>query len=113
MTKLFLISSNVIILYLLLSFHLFAQEQGEGSKAMWLQRAFPNDTIPRYAYQDATQQKQQKNSEMGFYSANTWRSIGPNVNGSGTGRIACVKFDPNNSDIVYVAAHGGGVWKST
>src|SRR5437870_151549 len=39
----------------------------------------------------------------------TIRSIGP---GLVTGRVADVKIDPNNTNIWYVAAAFGGVWKT-
>src|ERR1051326_1083647 len=37
------------------------------------------------------------------------RSIGP---GLVTGRVADVKIDPNNTNVWYVAAAFGGVWKT-
>jgi photosystem II stability/assembly factor-like uncharacterized protein len=38
-----------------------------------------------------------------------WRSIGPrNING----RVKCVAVHPQNADVVYAGAAGGGVWKT-
>ncbi len=48
----------------------------------------------------------------------TWISIGPNPMQSTfyanvSGRVASLAVDPTNSNIVYAAAAGGGLWKST
>ena len=38
-----------------------------------------------------------------------WRSIGPrNING----RVKCVAVHPQNADVVYAGAAGGGVWRT-
>src|SRR5262244_3012789 len=38
-----------------------------------------------------------------------WRSIGPrNING----RVKCVAVHPENADVVYAGAAGGGVWRT-
>lgn len=45
----------------------------------------------------------------------TWTSIGPvgkPANG-GAGRINFIRFDPNNTSIMWVGAPDGGLWKST
>lgn len=46
-----------------------------------------------------------------------WTSLNPvsidGDNGIGAGRINCVRFDPNNSNIIYAGVGTGGVWKST
>lgn len=46
----------------------------------------------------------------------SWQSVGSaNVpgNGGGVGRVNVIRFDPNNSNIIYLGAAGGGVWKTT
>src|ERR1017187_7415885 len=46
----------------------------------------------------------------------TWTALGPaplNEGGSASGRIAGLAVDPTNSNNIYVAAAGGGVWQST
>src|ERR1035438_7727897 len=46
----------------------------------------------------------------------TWTSLGPaplDAGVSTSGRIAGVAVDPTNSNNIYVAAAGGGVWQST
>lgn len=44
-----------------------------------------------------------------------WSHIGP-YNGNtleGIGRVNCIEFHPENSNIIFVGAPAGGVWKST
>ena len=45
----------------------------------------------------------------------SWRLIGPTgkPSGGGAGRLNFVRFDPTNSNIIYVGAPDGGLWKST
>lgn len=45
----------------------------------------------------------------------SWTPVGAAVvpgNGGGVGRINVIRFDPNNSNTIYIGAAGGGVWKS-
>ena len=48
--------------------------------------------------------------------AGTWNYIGPangiSTNG-GAGRTNFIRFDPNNSSIIYTGSPAGGLWKST
>ncbi len=47
-------------------------------------------------------------------SASTWTPLGPSpLNTGWSGRLAGVAVDPTNSNIIYVAGAGGGVWKTT
>lgn len=44
-----------------------------------------------------------------------WTSIGPTSSGggyAGLGRLNCVAFSPSNTNVIYVGAASGGVWKS-
>lgn len=43
-----------------------------------------------------------------------WHLVGPvsSNNISGIGRLNCITFDPHNSDIIWVGAPTGGLWKS-
>src|SRR5947208_3185346 len=46
----------------------------------------------------------------------TWTAVGPAPLGSGgpvSGRITGIAADPTNASIIYIAAAGGGVWKTT
>jgi hypothetical protein len=55
--------------------------------------------------------------ELAPISATTWTAIGPAALNGGSqlfsGRIAGVAADPLNPNILYIAAAGGGVWKTT
>ncbi len=48
----------------------------------------------------------------------SWTSIGPNTHGTrsgslpGQGRVNAVAIDPNDSDVWYIGAPAGGIWKS-
>ncbi len=45
-----------------------------------------------------------------------WTSEGPNSSTggyAGIGRINCIGFHPNNTNIIYAGAAGGGLWQST
>jgi PKD repeat protein len=48
--------------------------------------------------------------------AANWTLIGPTTTiptGGGAGRVNFVRFDPANTNIIYVGSPGGGVWKTT
>lgn len=58
----------------------------------------------------------QKGKGAKTQAVQTWRSIGPNVvpsGESGAGRLNCVAFHPTNTNVIYVGAPAGGVWKTT
>lgn len=52
-------------------------------------------------------------------SSSNWTPVGPAAlprpagSGSGLGRLNCIAFDPHNTDIIWVGAPTGGLWKST
>ncbi len=48
-------------------------------------------------------------------SGGVWSSMGPLgvSSGGGAGRLNFVRFDPTNTNIIYVGAPDGGLWKST
>ncbi len=62
-------------------------------------------------------QSYQKTHRSGAKSFNgNWSYVGPKGipnNGGGAGRVNCIEFDPNNSDILWVGTPDGGLWKST
>jgi photosystem II stability/assembly factor-like uncharacterized protein len=46
----------------------------------------------------------------------TWTPVGTDGvpgNGGGVGRVNVIRFDPSNSNTIYVGTAGGGVWKTT
>ncbi|MBT5991204.1 MAG: PKD domain-containing protein [Bacteroidetes bacterium] len=47
-------------------------------------------------------------------SNGNWTSMGPAISsGTGIGRINCVVFHPTDTNIIWVGAPSGGLWKST
>jgi photosystem II stability/assembly factor-like uncharacterized protein len=46
----------------------------------------------------------------------TWTPVGNGMvpgNGGGVGRINVIRFDPSNTNTIYIGTAGGGVWKTT
>ncbi len=84
----------------------------------WLHEplAYPTgNLLPPADYFEALERK---NNETTF--AGSWTAMGPTgqittpiLLSGGAGRVCCVRFDPSNSNIVYIGAPGGGLWKST
>jgi len=87
------------------------------------QRAYPKTTLPRAARLRAWEQVQALNSQLRRAVAlPRWESIGPagmKNSSMGTqkvrvsGRVKAIVVDPRNSNVVYVGAAQGGVWKTT
>jgi photosystem II stability/assembly factor-like uncharacterized protein len=82
------------------------------------QRTYPSGIFPSPEIL-FTEYQQYKNSAMrtsaNITSAN-WTFLGPHVvpgNGGGAGRINCITFDPANTNIIWIGAACGGLWKST
>lgn len=51
----------------------------------------------------------------GSTRAATWEPVGEAtvpINGGGAGRINVIRFHPDDPDIIFIGAAGGGVWKS-
>jgi photosystem II stability/assembly factor-like uncharacterized protein len=45
-----------------------------------------------------------------------WQPLGAftvPINGGGAGRLNCIRFHPNNQNIIYVGSPSGGLWKTT
>jgi photosystem II stability/assembly factor-like uncharacterized protein len=60
------------------------------------------------------------NARMAGVSTGNWSSLGPItdvVNGggysNGLGRVNCIAFDPSDTNVIYVGAPSGGLWRST
>lgn len=60
------------------------------------------------------------NPQNSRVTRNNWSSLGPTYNSNvtghwnpGLGRINIIALDPNNSDIIYIGAPSGGLWKTT
>lgn len=79
-------------------------------------RTFPSGNLPdpSIAMKEYDSYKAAHPESFGTRSAN-WTPVGAAVvpgNGGGVGRINVIRFDPNNSNTMYIGAAGGGVWKS-
>jgi PKD repeat protein len=57
---------------------------------------------------------QEQNSIARHAATNAWSFIGPvgAPQGGGAGRLCCIRFDPNNTDIIYAGTPSGGLWKT-
>jgi PKD repeat protein len=68
----------------------------------------------RSASNQATQKTASSNNLM---ASGNWTYIGPpggiSGAGGGAGRTTFIRFDPNNSSIMYAGSPAGGLWKST
>jgi PKD repeat protein len=55
------------------------------------------------------------NNRENLSSTGNWTSMGPTSSGggyAGIGRLNCVAFSPDDSDVIYAGAAAGGIWKS-
>lgn len=86
-------------------------------------RVYPTGYLPNEVIQSevlsAIESKQ--NSSLRSSNSSNWLPLGPTTvptNGlgyqnAGIGRVNCVRFDPQNSNIIWIGTPGGGLWKST
>lgn len=99
-------------------------ERGKGYKAFrrWesymAPRVYPsgNMTLPSQNYENFVQwENQQAAAGIPKSVAGNWSFLGPTgkPTGGGAGRLNFVRFDPTNSNTLYVGAPDGGLWKST
>ncbi|MES2557366.1 MAG: PKD domain-containing protein [Bacteroidota bacterium] len=74
----------------------------------------PSLTYPNYQEWLSEQSDEPSPAPNGFTLGN-WTALGPFgvSNGGGAGRINFVRFDPTNSNTIFVGAPDGGLWKST
>jgi len=85
-----------------------------------LPRVYPSGdmTLPSTTYNNYMKWlRSEGNSSATQRSATSnWSSLGPNVvpsgYDSGAGRVDFVRFDPTNSNTLYIGAPDGGLWKS-
>jgi photosystem II stability/assembly factor-like uncharacterized protein len=98
-------------------------EKGKGYKqfkrweAFMLPRVYPLGYFPTSQTWLEYQKLRAKNTKSTVVS--DWKPLGPNVvpndndgNPSGVGRVNCIAFHPSNTNIIYVGAPAGGLWKS-
>lgn len=79
-------------------------------------RTFPTGKLPdpSMAFRELDNYKAAHPEAFSTRSA-SWEPVGNAVvpgNGGGVGRVNVIRFDPNNSNTIYLGAAGGGVWKS-
>src|SRR5712671_3423277 len=88
------------------------------------QRAYPNQQIPPGAMQRARQEHEQRFGPITqqpqlpspAFNQNQWTAIGPDHISTApttSGRLNTIAFDPTNTNVIYVGAATGGVWKTT
>jgi PKD repeat protein len=98
-------------------------EKGKGFKAFkrWENymepRVYPSGdiTLPSQTYGNYNDWKSQNlNSVIPNTINGNWTIVGPvgKPSGGGAGRLNFIRFDPNDSNIMYVGAPDGGLWKS-
>ncbi|MCI0450497.1 MAG: T9SS type A sorting domain-containing protein [Chlorobi bacterium] len=117
--------SFILFFVVLLQSEVFAQEGENDGSWFFRDRAYPYDTIPVTSMVNALEYAKEITDEYGYAlpAPLQWTSIGPRPYFYGgnplAGRVACVRYYPNvpgftqHPDWVYIAGHGGGVWKST
>lgn len=102
-------------------------EEGEGPSLAWKmyfrQRAYPFDSIPWGAYENAIGEKEDLRQTNGFQFAgpNAWTTIGPkpfdwhNNGVPFSGRANNIKYDPRDQtgNTIYITGPGAGLWKTT
>ena len=88
-------------------------------------RAFPNQRIPHGALSRARQDHEQKfgllrppqpSPGAAQSTQNSWTSIGPapiTIAPATSGPISSIAIDPGNTDVIYIGAASGGLWKTT
>ncbi len=86
---------------------------GEAQQFFYEQRAYPLGHIPEGWKSSALSHIKQNNINLAKVSnaaTLSWTELGPDNIG---GRVRDILINPKNSNIIYVAAVSGGVWKST
>ena len=88
-------------------------------------RVYPsgNMSLPSSTYEKFMNWKQNNTAAKtsSAQSTGNWTSLGPigsplgpsPYSGTGAGRVNFIRFDPTNSNTMYVGAPDGGLWKST
>lgn len=89
----------------------------------WGPRVYPTGTFPNASKIHDEVAKFTVNMKLNnkLQADKAWRFLGPktrptkakDVPQAGMGRMNCIAFDPNNSNVIWAGASFGGVWKST
>ena len=91
------------------------------AKYFYEQRMYPNNFIPKDAYEKAYRQKEELKNSSGYAMTgpfDSWTNIGPTTGflfgwENISSRITTVQYDPNDGNTIYLGAANGGIWKST
>ncbi len=73
------------------------------------QRAYPENDIPRNAYQRADVQRKQLEQSTGRSNPTPWEARGP---WNTAGRTLTLAFNPQNDQTIYAGSASGGLWRS-
>lgn len=79
-------------------------------------RVMPDGSFPDLTKQHQLYMKLQSTGQAKKTRAGNWRNISQTVSTSGyngMGRLAAVAFHPTDTNIIYVGANKGGIWKTT
>lgn len=90
-------------------------------KAFWETRLLPDGSFPDFqtSFNEYKQYMSANGQAKSLQNAGNWSPMGPfsytNTDSwsPGLGRVNFIVEDPNNSNIIYVGAPAGGIWKST
>lgn len=85
----------------------------------WETRILPDGSFPNFHRTwDELKDRQSLERTMNYYGGN-WQPVGPfNYNNTaswspGHGRVNFIEVHPTNSDIIFIGAPAGGIWKTT
>jgi hypothetical protein len=89
----------------------------------WQNRLFPEGEYPNPVemanlFKSAVAERNKYDKALG---GSSWQEEGPitiptnkiDYTSGGLGRVTCVRFDPNNENIIFIGSASGGIWKST
>lgn len=73
------------------------------------QRAYPEEQIPDYKYEEAFEYSKNTLSKEFDNSGDSWTMLGPHNFG---GRTLSLAFNPQNPNTIYAGSASGGLWRS-
>jgi hypothetical protein len=87
-------------------------------ESFFKQRTFPTGLFPspEIVYNEHIKYKAAYKNSENHTSAANWSFLGPHViptEGGGSGRINCIAIDPVDTNIIWLGAACGGLWKTT
>src|ERR1017187_9303879 len=92
--------------------HATAEAESHGPDTEWYKRRHPDGGMRQKAVEEKRRFAAVTDSKSG-----QWNAIGPQplqqYGATDSGRVWGIGVDPRNSNVVYIGADGGGVWKTT